>query len=454
MSKPEEVKVVKNCTDIKESSCDVTDEWSDVTENYAVIILVYRGDSVTSQCSGSVSYLDVRLEPPEFEIAGSTDHINVVVKFPPVTPKIFGDNLWEMPSYRSFVIEEQMEDGINKHKLKINNVVGNFTYILRDLLPKTNYCVSVYFEVSGQKATIKSPLKCTLLQPGQESGSSESATIGIITGCLIVTVFISTITILKRIGYICLKNNFPNALKFRHFLAWIVPELPPSEAVSTLEIIPSNKKKKLWNYDYGDESDSDDEEVPKARATGYTMHGLMVKLPSQASDSPDQPPEPQPEEDSGTEETYEAGAGAGAELELPTEAEVGPGLGPSEDPSGPGERTENVPPDSFPGDDSSYMDGPEDKVTFNVNLNSVFLRALHGDSEDTSELLSLTEDTIILDEVLPRSESGLVMAAADRTQPPQPSLSSRDLWTEDGSSERTDTSSDSDADLGDGYIMR
>lgn len=222
--------------------------------------------------------------------------------------------------------------------------------------------------------------------------------------------------------------------------------------MSKLEIIPSNKKKRLWNYDYGDESDSDDE-VPKARATGYTMHGLMVRLVPQASDSPDQPPEPQLEEDSGTEGSYEAGVGAGAEPELPTEAEVGLGLGPSEGWSGPSESTESVPQDSFSEDERSCTDGPEDKVTFNVNLNSVFLRAVYDDSEDASELLSLTEDTIILDEVLPRTESGLVTAVADRTQPLQPSLSSQDLWTEDRSSERTDTS-DSDADIGDGYIMR
>lgn len=28
------------------------------------------------------------LEPPEFEIVGFTDHINVIVKFPPVIPKM------------------------------------------------------------------------------------------------------------------------------------------------------------------------------------------------------------------------------------------------------------------------------------------------------------------------------------------------------------------------------
>lgn len=220
-----------------------------------------------------------------------------------------------------------------------------------------------------------------------------------------------------------------------------------------MEIIPTNKKKKLWNYDYGDESDSNDEEVPKASATGYTMHGLMGKLLQQASDPPANPGEPQLEEDSGAEECDESDTGAGTEPELPTEAEVGPGLRPSEAPRDPYERRQSVRKDSFPGEDNSCMVGTEDKSIFNVDLNSVFLRVLHDDAEDTSELLSLTEDTVLLDEGPHRSESGLLMAAEDRMQLPHPSLSSQDLWMEDGSSERTDTS-DSDADIGDGYILR
>lgn len=264
---------------------------------------------------------------------------------------------------------------------------------------------------------------------------------------------ISVIIMLKRIGYICLKNSFPNALNFHNILYWIFPEVPPSEAIDKLEIIPTNKKKKVWNYDYGDESGSDEEEVPKASATGYTTHGLMSRLPHPASDSSANPQEAQLEEDSDAEESDEAGARAGTVAELPTEAEEGSGLRPSEDPSGPYERKERGVQDSFPRDDSSPVNGPGDKVIFNVNLNSVFLRALHDDPEEASEVLSLAEDTVHLDEAPHRTESGLLMAGGDSTQLPQPGISSQVLWTEDESSERTD-SSDSDADLGDGYIMR
>ncbi|XP_052597118.1 interferon alpha/beta receptor 2 isoform X1 [Peromyscus californicus insignis] len=455
MSKPEALKVLENCTNITESSCDVTDEWGDMNENYVPIIEIYRRDSGKSHCGDSILATDITVEPPEFEVVGFTDHINVIVKLPPVTPKIYGESIWKILGYTPLVIKEQAGKSIKMHKPKMNNATGNFTYVLRDLLPKTNYCVSVYFEAENPskdlEAPLTSPLKCTLLQPDQESGSSDFAKVGIIIGCLIMVVFIITI-MLKRIGYICLKNNFPKVLNFHNFLSWIFPELPPSEAVDKVEVIPTNKKKKVWNYDYGDESDSDDE-VPKASATGYTMHGLMGKLLNQASDSSANPQESHLEEDSAAEESDAAAAEAGAEPELCTEAAVWPGLRPSEDPSGPYERRESMLQDSFPGDDSSSVNGPEDKVIFNVNLNSVFLRALHDDSEEASEVLSLAEDMVPLDEGPHRTESGLLMAGGDGTQLPHPGFSSQSLWTEDESSEKTDTS-DSDADTGDGYIMR
>lgn len=171
MSKLEDPKVLENCRNITESSCDVTDKWNDAHEVYVPIVVIYRGDSMRSYCEDSyVSDLDIRPEPPEFEIVGFMDHINVTVKFPPVTPKIYGESIWEVLGSKSFVIEEQTGKNVKKHNPKMNNITGNFTYVLRDLLPKTNYCVSVYFETGKMEDPIKSPFKCTLLPPGQEAG--------------------------------------------------------------------------------------------------------------------------------------------------------------------------------------------------------------------------------------------------------------------------------------------
>lgn len=65
-----------------------------------------RTKELTGAHSRSLSHT-VRPEPPEFEIVGFMDHINVTVKFPPVTPKIYGESIWEVLGSKSFVIEEQ-----------------------------------------------------------------------------------------------------------------------------------------------------------------------------------------------------------------------------------------------------------------------------------------------------------------------------------------------------------
>ncbi|XP_028612226.1 interferon alpha/beta receptor 2 isoform X2 [Grammomys surdaster] len=165
MSKDENLTKVENCSDITESSCDVTDEWPEGKENYYVIIvIVHRGDAMACHCSDYISPEDASLEPPEFEVVGFTDHINVMLEFPPITSKVILEKLMST----SLFIKEQTEDSFRMHKHKMKNVPGNFTYVLRDLLPKTNYCVSVYF---NDEPVRESPLKCTVLQPGQESAS-------------------------------------------------------------------------------------------------------------------------------------------------------------------------------------------------------------------------------------------------------------------------------------------
>ncbi|XP_032132877.1 interferon alpha/beta receptor 2 isoform X3 [Sapajus apella] len=210
MSKPEDMKTVKNCANTTRSFCDLTDEWKSTHELYLINLEGFSGNTTLLICT-HIFWLamDMSFEPPEFEIVDFTSHINVTVKFPSVVEE-------ELQFDLSLVIEEQSEGIVKKHKPEIKrNMTGNFTYVIDKLIPNTNYCVSVYFESKDQEAVIKSPLKCTLRQPCQESDSesAESAKVGgIITLFLIVLVLISTLVTLKRIGYICLKNSLPKAL--------------------------------------------------------------------------------------------------------------------------------------------------------------------------------------------------------------------------------------------------
>ncbi|XP_064236171.1 interleukin-10 receptor subunit beta isoform X1 [Aotus nancymaae] len=164
MSKPEDMKTVKNCANTTRSFCDLTDEWKSAHELYLINLEGFSGNTTLLTCT-HIFWLamDMSFEPPEFEIVDFTSHINVTVKFPSVVEE-------ELQFDLSLVIEEQSEGIVKKHKPEIKrNMTGNFTYVIDKLIPNTNYCVSVYFESNDQEAVIKSPLKCTLHQPCQES---------------------------------------------------------------------------------------------------------------------------------------------------------------------------------------------------------------------------------------------------------------------------------------------
>ncbi|XP_039713872.1 interferon alpha/beta receptor 2 isoform X5 [Pteropus medius] len=169
MSGPEDVITVKDCTNITRSFCDLTDAWVNMSETYTLRVVGHRGNSTLVDCEGSLfPLIDMPLEPPNFEIAGFTDHINVTVEFPPVLPKIVhGEG---SSFYLSLVIEEKSGNIVKKHKPKINaDIAGNFIYVINELIPNTNYCISVYFEPSNLGTINRSPVKCTRLQPEQES---------------------------------------------------------------------------------------------------------------------------------------------------------------------------------------------------------------------------------------------------------------------------------------------
>ncbi|KAM6161591.1 interferon alpha/beta receptor 2-like isoform 1-T1 [Erethizon dorsatum] len=448
MSKPEDMKIVEKCTNITRSFCDLTDVWQDMHEMYIPLVKGFRGTTLMVQCIGTITTMNMSIEPPDFEIVGFADHINVAVQFPSVAPKIYGE---ELRDHASLVIDEHLEDIDKRHEPKINgSFSGNFSYVLNDLIPNTNYCVSVYFESRLSTTVIKPPLKCILLQPGQESGTSESVKIVVLTIIFIAVTILSVIVTLRQIGCVCLHTNFPKVLIFRNFVAQIFPELPLLEEVNKVEVISVNRKKKVWDYNYGDESDSENEAPPRTSAGGYTMHGLTGRLLSQirtssASSQASHLEDPADESEEPEEETQ-------PQPQPWPPAALGPCPGQRECTSEPCERTDGPP------DDSNSTGGSGDKITFNVNLNSVFLRVLHDDPEDSEEamlVLPPPEETVDLGEGPQGTESRLLVAGGEKLQVLFPSLSPGCLWTGGDLSGKSDTSSsDADDDARDGYIMR
>ncbi|XP_023597074.1 interferon alpha/beta receptor 2 [Trichechus manatus latirostris] len=441
MSKYEDMKIVEDCTNITRLFCDLTGLWDNMPETYIPRVVGFKGNTVLVSCIDSVFLpMNMTLEPPDFEIVGSADHINVIVKFPSRAPKTI--DVERLQHHFYLIIEQRSEEMVKKHKPRINgNITGDFIYVMDKLIPNTNYCVSIYFEPKNLGTITKSPLKCALL-PGQEPESSESAKIGgIITAFLIATVFISSVVTLKRTGYLCLRLDLPSALNFSNRPTRIFLELPPLEAVDTVEVIYVSRKKKVWDYNY-DESDSEEEATPTTSAGGYTRHGLILQPLTQASTS-----SPDSEESQFTDPDVD-------EPDLPEdEAEPllvpGPRAEQSEPASGPCERRASPLQDPFSKKDSSATEGSEDRIIFNVNLNSVFVQALDDDG-DVSPMLP--EETVDLEDPS-EMESSFLIAREDGMPPPFPSPSEECLGSEDASSEESDTS-ESDADIRDGYIMR
>ncbi|XP_027438532.1 interferon alpha/beta receptor 2 isoform X5 [Zalophus californianus] len=226
--------------------------------------------------------------------------------------------------------------------------------------------------------------------------------------------------------------------------AWVIPEMPPVEAVAFVEMIHVNRKKKVWNYNYDDESDSNDEAAAPVTSTGgYTKHGLMGGLlrPTSASLATcGDCLESDTEEPDLSERDSEA-------LMIP-----GPCPGWSECASGAYEGGRKLLQDPLSEEDSSSTEEAGDKIIFNVNLSSVFVSALDDDSEVPPGLPSFPEETFDPDDSH-QLETSFLAAHGEGTQPPSPTPSAECPWTEDVLSDKSD-SSESDVDIGDGYIMR
>ncbi|XP_012589494.1 PREDICTED: interferon alpha/beta receptor 2 [Condylura cristata] len=436
MSKDEDMITVTSCENTSRSFCDLSKVWVDMSETYIPKVVGVQGNRALGPCLGQFNLAtQMSLEPPQFEIVGFTDHINVLLNIPPRASHIIDELRFNAP----LVSEEQSEGIVKKHKLQIyQNHTGNFTHVIDQLTPNTNYCISVYFEQSypDPKSTIKSPFKCILLPPKESSESEKIG--GIIFTFLIPVIVICTIVILKRTGYICLRNDFPKVLQ--NLSSWIFLKLPPSETIDKVEVIIVQRKKRVGGYNY-DESDSDTEAAPRASAGDYTMHGLTGRLLCLAPTSSEASEEHM---DPDTEEPKDSDL---SEPEADTEPLLAPGSSTwqPECPGGTPEGPESLPQHPLFQETSSSPEHSGNRVVFNVNLNSVCMRAL--DNSEVPQMLTLPGNTVNPEDP-EEIESSPLVTGEEGT-----GTSGEGLWSEDVSSNTSDTSG-SDVDLGNGYLAR
>ena len=245
---------------------------------------------------------------------------------------------------------------------------------------------------------------------------------------------------------IILPLSFFSLKNFHKLSVWVFPELPPLEKVATVEVIHINRKKKVWNYNYDDESDVENEAAPCINSGGYTKHGLTGRLCPASTTA------------ASLEDCGDPGA-EGPYLPEPkgdTETPMAPGPGPwqSKGTSGGYQTRGALQQDPTSEEDSDSTERSEGRIVFNVNLNSVCVRALGDDKDSEVTLMSLSrpEETVMLED-LNETESSLLVASEEGTQLPFTDPSMECLRPQDAPSDQSDTS-ESDVDMGDGYIVR
>ncbi|XP_045435801.1 interferon alpha/beta receptor 2 [Pipistrellus kuhlii] len=447
------LELVPECANTTRASCDLTQHWRSLTEMYLPRLVGSRGGATLVDCGGSIfPDTDMILEPPEFEVTGFEDHINVTLKFPPALPKLRpGEGLW---LHLSLSIEEESEGVVKQHLLQIGeHTTGNFTYVIDKLAPNTNYCVSVCLKGNFLSKSQRSPWKCTRLPPRLDSEASAPAAVGGLVALLLAAVLGSALAILRQVGCICLRSKVPKALNLYGVPIWAFPERPALEAVAVAEVIPVHRKRRVWDYSYGDESDGEEAE-PRASAGAYTTHGLAARPlcpgpPSSATPGAGEEAEALMASEGpgswGAERTGGAYEGPGPwPAERTGRASEGPGRswGAGRAYEGPGpwpaERTGRAsegeagawPADPFPQEDSSPTESPGDRIFFNVDLSSVLVRVPDGEDSGAPAVFG------------PPEETGGLEDSEDSTPGP-----------EEAPCGECDTST-SNAGLGGGYMMR
>ncbi|XP_074070181.1 interferon alpha/beta receptor 2-like isoform X1 [Macrotis lagotis] len=425
----EECKAVENCINITKTSCNLIDSY-EVLETYYFTVAGFNGTKKIVECA--VEFFPITqtiLDPPEVSIFGFKDTINVTVHHPASLSNL-KDNEKEFIS--SVVIKVKSHDIVDE-ELKFEMADREYVETIIDsVIPNSNYCISAYWDLPSKDNMILSPLKCIMLSPSQESGSEKNTVIPYkFVACFIIFPIIIFGIILKKAGYICTKKtNFPKSLNFSTHKSNLLQM--PHEKVTRIMMISKTKKKKM-SYDSDDKSDSDYESTQSIE-NNYATNGFTCRSVSQDSKF--------------TWREYNA---TGLDPNEPENPETDPSPADT-DPLKPNPDVNRICHNwSNLSGSSTFSSRLEDCFNFNVNLRTVFI----GDSGDDK---ASEEDSAQI--FLPVQEDKSNLVDADGTELKHLTHSthfcvpSEDYLSSENASSDESVNSESNVDLGDGYIRR
>ncbi|XP_075053285.1 interferon alpha/beta receptor 2-like [Mixophyes fleayi] len=209
-----------DCTNITTRSCDLTKDLGDIHGKYRLIVQIVTDQNISEKCSAPsiVPLSSTVLGPPIVDVVPCDHCINVSVQ-PPVS------YLWSKAEQRHITMLSDDVYPILQYNIALlhsaevsfyNVEFGMENMIIPNLLPKTNYCVSVDVSASlNLMHSIQSAWKCVITEPNHPHGDNTIIIIvSVIVAVLLLVGILLLLIGLDRAGYIFMgRNFFPKVLK-------------------------------------------------------------------------------------------------------------------------------------------------------------------------------------------------------------------------------------------------
>ncbi|XP_035752279.1 interferon alpha/beta receptor 2 isoform X2 [Egretta garzetta] len=433
-------KTAKQCSDITQLSCNLTDDFKEHSTQYSALVQSFIGTEVfNSSVLDFTPYTDTFLGPPEVTISSCLNCINVTIKLP---TSHFRENeklLSLIDIYEELDYEITLRTLDGEHKRPREKTTEEiFNTVIEELYPNRNYCVSVMVTASMNKHSIPSAWKCMTA----DSEAQQDYHIATITGAICFSLVVAAaLKCMHAGGYILHKKSLPHILVFIRTLAYSAWTLE-SEDVASVEIIYKDVKKKANESSAGvdDEDDSDDSDSDAISNHDYTRRDMISGVPhssdtpnvfvqysinstcddssSQASGNPDADPEDFEEHEVDVEENKDASS-------------------------------EFLNP--FSDVHCNYASSQRNSACFTISLKTVLLGASEESADKSAALLSSQEDAV--DWQCPRAFESKILDDTESVQKPHSGNGSHEWQNSSCSSDESD-SSDSDMDQKTEYVRR
>ncbi|XP_074956802.1 interferon alpha/beta receptor 2 [Phalacrocorax aristotelis] len=433
-------KTAEQCSAITQLSCNLTDDFKDLSIEYSVFVQSLIG---TEEFNSSVlrfqPYTDTSLGPPEVNVSSCVNCINVTIKLPTSHVRNNEKLLSLLDIYQELDYGITLKTLDGEHKRPSERITEEiFNTVIEELYPNRNYCVSVTVTARQSKHSIPSAWKCVTADSVAQQDYHIVAIAGAICFSLILA---GAVKCMHTGGYILQNKSLPHMLVFIRTLAYSQWTLAPEET-APVEIVYKEVKKKANESSGGvsDEDDSDDSDSDAISNHDYTRRDMISRAPqssgtpdvfvqystnstcddssSQASENPDTNPEDFEEQEVGIKDDKDASS----ELLNPL-SEV----------------------------NCSYSARQRNSVCFTINLKTVLLGATEENMDSSAALLSSQEDAV--EWQCTRAFESKLLGDTESVQKPHCRNGSHE-WENSSLSSAESDSSDSDVDQKTEYIRR